>query len=325
MLKITFKNVGQGDSIIIEWKYNDEMQIGIIDCNLFDSRNPVVDYLKHLKPTIISFIILSHPHEDHFSGMKDLLLYCESQNIVIQRFIHTAFSTKEFLKASARKNTPQSKELEQLFRLLSSFTKNKAIKDSFFLGGDVRKVEFEGLNLCFLAPTISEYNDFNASLYKDRDDNKVNNPNANLLSTVIKIEYKQKFVLLTSDATSQTFKRIYQDCQDYLQGILSIMQIPHHGSSTNHFKPLWEKIIHGNSCPAIISVGENIYKLPSKDVINSFKKMSYEIHSTNPIGFLQELMSAKSIMKTDMLDLISEITYRKPTKNQLLGDQIFQL
>jgi hypothetical protein len=33
-VKITFKEVDQGDSIILEWRHENVNRIGIIDCNL---------------------------------------------------------------------------------------------------------------------------------------------------------------------------------------------------------------------------------------------------------------------------------------------------
>ena len=44
-MKITYKDVGQGDSIILEWEKNEEKKIGIIDCNRKGKRNPVLEHI----------------------------------------------------------------------------------------------------------------------------------------------------------------------------------------------------------------------------------------------------------------------------------------
>ena len=84
-----FSNVGQGDSIVLEWDYNGTTKYGIIDCKLTNNGNPTIEYLELIKPTQIEFIILSHPHTDHFSGMSDLLEYLVFNKIDIRYYMHT--------------------------------------------------------------------------------------------------------------------------------------------------------------------------------------------------------------------------------------------
>ncbi len=99
MLKVIFKDVGQGDSIIIEWQNDDEEdKIGIIDSNQHNG-NPVLDYIKQRKTKEIEFIVLSHPHSDHFSGLLEILEYCKENLIEINNFIHTCKTHKSFIKS----------------------------------------------------------------------------------------------------------------------------------------------------------------------------------------------------------------------------------
>jgi beta-lactamase superfamily II metal-dependent hydrolase len=88
-MKVTFKNVGQGDSVIIEWEENQTNKIILIDCNKINGTNPVLNYLKKTKITSIHCLVLSHPHIDHFRGMLELLIYCEQEDVLIERFAHT--------------------------------------------------------------------------------------------------------------------------------------------------------------------------------------------------------------------------------------------
>ena len=48
MLTITFKNVGHGDTIILEWQNNQkENEIGIIDCQLINgSSNLAIEHIE---------------------------------------------------------------------------------------------------------------------------------------------------------------------------------------------------------------------------------------------------------------------------------------
>lgn len=107
-MTINFKNVGQGDSIILEWENNGEKKCGIIDCNRYNGGNPVLLHLQKMQIKEIVFIFLSHPHEDHFSGMLELLEYCETQQIQILRFAHTIRADPRMLQAILNTAMPKS-------------------------------------------------------------------------------------------------------------------------------------------------------------------------------------------------------------------------
>ena len=80
---ITFKNVGHGDSIIIEWDVIEKdkkkvTKLFIIDCKKVERKNPVISYLKKCVNPQIEYLIISHPHNDHYSGMLELMQYCHA-------------------------------------------------------------------------------------------------------------------------------------------------------------------------------------------------------------------------------------------------------
>lgn len=327
MLKISFKDVGQGDSIVIEWKTKRKERIGIIDCNEPEyGVNPVIEHLAIKGYDKIEFIILSHPHSDHYSGLVNLLRFCESRNIEVKNFIHTTHSKKEFLLASVGKG-PYQTMLADVFRTASRLTNTGLINYSWFLGGDIREQSFKGLNITFLSPTSKEFEKFDSSLHKPRNDGRINNPSANLLCTVIKISFSGKHILLTSDATGSTLRRILRkEGKQITSSELVLGQIPHHGSDKNHYKKIWEEQHYKHGTPAIISVGNNGYGHPARGVINSFVKMSYEIRSTNEIGGLLSLKPTVSVV-SDLLDWSSEAsgTPRLLTPNgKLNGTQVFK-
>src|SRR5690606_22898577 len=100
MLKLTFKNVDQGDSIILEWTKGSVYKVGVIDCKKAFRTNPVLDYIKSQNLKKIDFLLLSHPHLDHLSGFNELLRYCIDQKIQISYFFHTSNNTISFWKAA---------------------------------------------------------------------------------------------------------------------------------------------------------------------------------------------------------------------------------
>jgi len=102
LVEVVFRNVGQGDSIILKWVENGNSSYAIIDCNLFKGQNSVLEYVKHENVKEIDFMILSHPHEDHFSGFLQLLSFCNSNSIKIRRFLHTALIHPTYLRACSK-------------------------------------------------------------------------------------------------------------------------------------------------------------------------------------------------------------------------------
>ena len=81
-MNVTFKYIGQGDSIILVWNDSGLVKVGIIDCN--NHNGSILTHIKSLGSSIfIEFIVLSHPHDDHFSGLLDLILYLNDNNIPI--------------------------------------------------------------------------------------------------------------------------------------------------------------------------------------------------------------------------------------------------
>ena len=85
-MEIEFKNVNQGDSILIKWDQDDKQKIGLIDCHS-DNDNPSLKFIEANKHRIkeIEFVFISHPHFDHFSGVVDLFKFCEKNNIQINQ------------------------------------------------------------------------------------------------------------------------------------------------------------------------------------------------------------------------------------------------
>jgi len=108
--------------------------------------------------------------------------------------------------------------------------------------------------------------------------------------------------------------RIYSDK-------MVMAQIPHHGSKGNLNKSFWQMRKRNEHTPAVLSVGENSYRHPSKEVVSFFDKTpNYEIASTNMCGALSpERVKAKEILQ--ILDVVStDITAKirkQPNKDKV--------
>ena len=291
MLKLTFKDVGHGDSIILEWQHQNQNKIAIIDCNISDDRRiPTLEYLKSTSSyKEIEFILLSHPHYDHYSGMNKLLQHCAKEGIIINLFMHTAFTNPKYFIETAVKSLIAKDELRKLFITIRDLNKSKIIKAQGYITSDFRELSLsDSIKLKIIAPTTEEF-----ELYKDKvhysiDDESCHNiPNANFISTVIKLYSKKWYLLLTSDCQKHALNYFNQNNNDETNNEeLYLGQIPHHGSINNHNEKFWKSLNKNSQSRVVFSCGVNSYNHPSFEVVDFFRKNNYKIEFTNKVGGL---------------------------------------
>ncbi|GAA5522330.1 hypothetical protein LQ318_11320 [Aliifodinibius salicampi] len=288
-MRIIFKNVGQGDSIILEWQdQKEEKKIGIVDCKKDSSFNPVLDHIKTSNTSSISFMILSHPHYDHFSGFRELLDYCESNKITIERFLLTCYQDVVYLK-SALKSPRSLNELGKLLAKVKEFRWNKnIIKHLTYLDSDTKILHLnDEITLETLSPSTDELEFFANKKFSASEENQDSQPFGNWLSTILKLKGDDWLVLLTSDAEQSAIKRVgHEHENDKLASNLILCQAPHHGSLKNHSSEFWRKLKKREPKVAF-SVGKNSYNHPNKKVIKKFQDYSYEVFATNRVGGLK--------------------------------------
>lgn len=330
MLKITFKDVGQGDTIFLEWKEEKTDKIGLIDCNLRGKDdNPALDFLKSKSIEEIEFILLSHPHFDHFSGMREILDYCEESNIRINYFLHTSQQVPDYLKVAATKTKEAEKELAHLFKKVRELWKEKnLIKKQNYVSDFSNHLRLnESFAIQFLAPSTIEFDNYITGVKVFSDEESAHNTaNANWLSTLIKIYGKDWYILLTSDCEKKTLQRVgIKEAKD-LKGTLIFGQSPHHGARGNHYNAFWKNRSFTSRMPIIFSVGQNHYKHPSENALNDFRKLGFKLYSTNQVGsLLDEKATSEIVQTTLLLDMVSTQTQLKSRAciNDLSGDQVF--
>lgn len=319
MLTITFKNVADGDTTILEWRNdNGENEIGVIDCQLRDGEsNPVVEHIKKKGYRRINFMILTHPHTDHFSGFPSLLEFCKEQGIEIGTFWHTAVYNKSFLKELADNRITDGKitvnefldsfvsrindrnRLKKLFMEIDALWRNQTLKDAGAANSDSLLRLNEKLWLECLSPSdYDELKQYYMGFFNLEPEEKMrirkreNNPKANLLSLFIRIGTAKWSVLLPSNCTKSTIKRIAKNRPGCLDTKVVALQIPNHGSLQSHFEPFWANIPGKENVPVFVSISSR-YGWPDSEVIEFFDKNYKGVHSTNFVGGFKDYFCEK--------------------------------
>ena len=158
--------------------------MGVIDCHAPEgSHNPVTEHIEKHRFREIDFLVLSHPHYDHYSGLRRILEHCMGQGIVIRRFGHTARAAPDYIRAVVMSDE-KKRSLVKLFMLVKELEASGLIVDRGLITDQVRPIPLgERVSLSFLAPSEAEYDEYLKSLYDDAMNLK-SNPNANWLCTV---------------------------------------------------------------------------------------------------------------------------------------------
>jgi beta-lactamase superfamily II metal-dependent hydrolase len=283
-LTITFKNVGQGDTILLEWKRNNEQYIGIIDCKRNQQdENPVIEYLQSLGRFKLYFILLTHPHEDHCEGILELLQFIHDQQIEVFRFYHSFQVDARYLDKKAERAGMLMQRIRTMINLLE---KKGAIRSGGWIGVGNILVTNEKFTISCLSPSLRELQKYQSKInYLEEKSLKDSRRAGNYLSTILKIETSHYISLLTADAEKLTFKRLINRHWEELSGKpLLLGQIPHHGSKDNYHENFWHKFSRQQTPLAAISVGDNSYKHPSLTVLESLHSAGYGIHCTNKVN-----------------------------------------
>ena len=330
-LKVIFKNVHQGDAIILKWQDNDgNLEMGIIDCSLCKhNTNPILDELKDNPRAKLKFLILTHPHNDHYSGLIEIINYLYQSNRVLDYFIHSCGFSVEKLNLIFSKELnldeifeiltrpvflkSDKNDLEYIYKVLVrheldeiASQKNKLekriINKVVNISSHIWPLKITSfLSLEFKSPIYSvEVKKYLNSLIKDNskkyiDLGKDNNPNANYLSIISEISFYENKIILSSDAMKVSFLRLKNDVSEYKK--IKLYQIPHHGSKYNFRKTYWNHFLkHCENCSFIISAGDK-YNHPDREIIELLRTKG-ETHCTNSVNGFKEII--------DTLDLKSQ-------------------
>lgn len=333
-MNIIFKDVGQGDSIIIEWADNGQEKIGIVDAHLLSNGlNPVLEHLKVKMPDEIEFIILSHGHYDHCSGLSEVLDFCKAKGIRICKLFHT-LSGKSVQIFSKESRTKKRLSLELLFDNFIKYTdegENKIIDyydDIKTVTPDIRLND--DIFISVLSPTKTLLDKLDKDIGRYIGGYKGSVPNINKASTILKITKGDEYVLLVADSTISKMSKI----EPVLEGHTMLLgQVPHHGSIYNHRLKFWENISRSKDCKAVFSVGVNHSdKLPDEQVVRELNNLKYIIHSTNQVFGVSDVFGSHPNVSEDVeviddvMDLFIEddpVAATNGVYDNLNGDQRF--
>lgn len=247
-LRISFLDVGQGDSVLIEFPRGVKMLVdaGGILGSKFDLGEKV------LLPTLLDrgirkldYLVLTHPHPDHYLGMKSLL---------------QAYKPREFWWNGEKSPDPEFQALLAALRSegIPLVEKNRA--SAPVIWGD--------LKIDFLHPHENTF-------WADSPDAATLNNH----SLVMKIEDRDFSLLLTGDIQKEAEVEIIKVIPSQP---VDLLKVPHHGSNTSS-TPDFLKHFHPNF--AVIQAGRNNrFGFPRAEVLENYKNEGSSVLGTYQKG-----------------------------------------
>lgn len=252
-LHVVFCNVGQGDAIFIRTpKQNDVLIDGGPDRKVLDCLSQHMPFWDRT----LELVILSHPHQDHFAGLIDVI-----QSYTIESFVTEKLDNK-------------SSGFDEFGKALS----NKKITPHYVISGDSVKTK-DGVVMKLLTPSQAFLSQTSPSgLIGESEE---------FGSLVWYLSYGDFDLLLTSDAQV----RLLTEGLATMSGDIEVMQVPHHGSKYALDKDLVDKI---NPKLAIISVGKNRFGHPSGEILKILGEKDITILRTDQNGTIEIVSDRKS-------------------------------
>jgi competence protein ComEC len=269
-LRLTFIDVGHGDSILIEFPKGKKMLIdggGLYEDRFDIGKNVIAPFLWKKKIRWIDTLVLTHPDPDHLKG----LIFIASQ-FSIGQFWDNGFQT-------------DSEPYLQLRKIL----KEKKIQTQSIHEETPLQI-INGVEISVLNPPV-------ANKIQRRDRNFWNLNNSSL---VMKLRFKNVSVLLVGDigkeAEEQMLRKGFPVKAD-------ILKIPHHGSSSSSSLLFLERV---KPIYAVLSVGErNIGRLPHPEVLKRYEQLGAKIFRTDRQGAITVITDGKAFEVKTFLEDIS--------------------
>ena len=259
-LKITFIDVGHGDSILIEFPKGKKMLVdggGLYDDRFDIGQRVIAPFLWRNKIRRIDVLALTHPDPDHLKGLN---------------FIASQFSIGQFWDNGYQTQSEPYLRLQETLR-------EKKIKTQSLNDASPSRV-INGVEIVVLNPPL--LNAWQGNVRKL--------PEMNNASLVLQLRFENISVLLTGDIGKEAEGRIARKDHPLRADIL---KIPHHGSSSSSSLPFLQRV---NPVYAILSVGErNIGKLPHPEVLKRYEQLGTSVYRTDKQGAITVVTDGKDI------------------------------
>lgn len=298
VVEVSLIGPGYGESVIIhlgdgEWVIVDSCATGNFQGF---PRSAALAYLNRIKVNLadkVSCVLATHWHNDHISGLSEVVDFCESATFCCA----AAFSKKEFLgfascyaQADPAPNARSTREIVEVLELLAERgTEPKFLKSDTQVLSTKRGVEIFALSpsdnrvahfLSLLAtnmPTLGE------TKTKIRDIK----PNEASVVLLIDLGNGDDKILLGADleeTTGHGWTSIINNSVAVKGKKSSVYKVAHHGSRTGDCPDVWDKLLVPKPFAILAPFSKGRSSLPTEEDVKRILKQTPNAYSSARLG-----------------------------------------
>jgi beta-lactamase superfamily II metal-dependent hydrolase len=296
LLRIWVLDVGHGDSLVLDYTGSAGRVFGVIDSN----RNSVTvdpaatQLLRSLQVSKLSFVMLSHPHADHFRGLGSILDAFEVHTFYSYPMYRDLKRVKaagaKYLDAAQRSGSATIRDQATEFAslVISAEQKRRAGMDWMDIEGPtsrVRPAGFDGVHINAMLPFKKVKGEYFNALDSNRWDD-LEAPLQNQLSIALDIRYGEYQIALCGDATRAGWADHKRELLKSNESVsFSIAKLPHHGSADDCDSTVLNYLFpevgqKGNQKIALISAPGSRHH-PSPVVLKALEERKIHPYCTN--------------------------------------------
>jgi beta-lactamase superfamily II metal-dependent hydrolase len=260
----------------------------LIDCNLphGEQRQRFFAFVSSHNIQKLAVLCLTHPHEDHFTGMHAVMEYFTSDGRGIDIFCDGGINPRLINVLLKRRNRPSAyvREYERIYTRLDELLKAEQIRyckvDSNTKALLTQKNGEEIKLMPVGPPPQIALQQATGQLLRESFRSDLNR-----LSVVLALAFlsssRRFFGLLAADTDAEGFRSALEELKERASiqrdKILDFIKIPHHGSADSHrnsIAPQCRKRI--GKCVAAISAG-NSSVLPAREVMRDYLRNKWTV------------------------------------------------
>ncbi len=285
---------GQGDTILLSLRG----KWVLIDCNLPEGeiRETFFDKIRALDIRRLDVLCLTHPHEDHYHGMEQVVDYFTTDGRTLGMFCHSGLNPHVVIKIikEARRSTPaRINEYDRLSTKLSKLFQARTVAE-FRAYREGRPILRNGpdLYLVPVGPNARTVDDITLRAAGKADWNSWLRKSVNRLSVVLALCVRTDKrevsldALLAADTDGEGFEDACKSLEEYhddgARCGFDLVKIRHHGSLDSHQGSSIcgrAKADCGNRLAVVCCNGES-RKLPDRVVMRAFLDAGWKVLPT---------------------------------------------
>lgn len=293
MLRIHILDVGHGDSIVLEFRSTSgSKSFAVIDSNCSPDSTPrALDLLQSLGATRLSFVAITHPHADHYMGMRAILEHFSGNIDSLYTFPirHEREDIKRLVSAykshaeSTDDKDQQKRSLELAYILLRARSAATDWEDPTGTKTSITASGFGDVKISTLLPPAKVKGEFFEKILAGKFEPE--KPQLNDLSMAFLVEYAGQQIILAGDGTysnwmyqAKRWKMGGQECSSVA------VKVPHHGSKYDCNSAVLNVLFgdeHHQHADAVACISANGKTHPAPEVLDEIVRRGIRPYCTN--------------------------------------------